>query len=233
MGSRVRGEAAGRRVTGSRRPRPGQLHGVRAPVPAPRSVRGARGNEEGLLEPGRGAAWLSPRTGFSATVQGARAPGAPTLLPFPGTRAGAATWPGLCAWGKRVLGTWLSPELVPPCGSGWGAAGDELRPREAGPGPATSPRSLSEGLPLPPRACRDGGGLPPPPPGPGALGPSALLCWRRQGISSATSSPNPPPPLRIPRSGEKRRVDVLSLILFSCVCVCACVRWARACEGAF
>lgn len=164
MGSRVRGEAAGRRVTGSRRPRPGQLHGVRARVPAPRSVRGARGNEEGLREPGRGAAWLSPRTGFSATVQGARAPGAPTLPPFPGTRAGAATWPGLCAWGKRVLGTWLSPELVPPCGSGWGAAGDELRPREAGPGPATSPRSLSEGLPLPPRACRDGGGLPPPPP---------------------------------------------------------------------
>lgn len=128
-----------------------------------KNSRGARGAEEGLLEPGQGDSVAAPENrllGNCAGVPGPLVPPPPTfpstlessveLRPFPGRQAGAATWPGLWAWGKRVLGTWLSLELVPPFCSGWGAVGDELRPREAGPGPATSPRSRSEGLPLPP-----------------------------------------------------------------------------------
>lgn len=138
-------------------------------------LEGPRGTAEGLLEPGQGDSVAAPKSrllGNCVGVPGRLVPPPPTLpstsessvelRPFPGRQAGAATWPGLWAWGKHVLGTWLSPELVPPFGSGWGAVGDELRPREAGPGPATS--SLTKrGAPPPPAARRDGGVLPPPP----------------------------------------------------------------------
>lgn len=59
---------------------------------------------------------------------------------------------------------------------------------------------------------------------PRGSGPHLHFCAGKcRRISSATSSPNPPPPFQIPRNQEKSRVDVLSLILFSCVCVCACM----------
>lgn len=95
---------------------------------------GPRGAAEGLPEPGQGDSVAAPESRLLGNCAGAPRPLVPPTLPstsessvelrpFPGRQAGAATWPSLWAWGKRVLGTWLSLELVPPFGSGVGSGG--------------------------------------------------------------------------------------------------------------
>lgn len=190
LGSRVSGGAPGRRVAGSRSPHPGprRQRCVCGSVCARSRAKGDGGGAAGAgdVETGghcsghSGGPWAPPCPRPLLRAAWGRSPSWED-----GAETATWRWASLLrVGGSGSVGTWLSPELVPPSTPGWGRWGMNRGPEKASAG-ACHVSSLAQG----------GGGPLFSPGTPRGSGPHLHFCaGKRRRISSATSSPNPPPP---------------------------------------